>query len=184
MSEIIRTFPAKNIRTERTRTMPVIGEIHHFIHVGAVFDLSSKFTLPASGTVYFVGVPNGGSVHFHKESYTCSTGGFEVRLLEDVTFTGGTPIQGQNRNHKLNNSSSFALFNNPDTVDLTGSQELYIIGVPTTAQPAFRSPSTGAETDEWILKEETPYAIEITNLTNSNITMYTEFSWYETALLT
>jgi len=184
MSEIIRTFPAKNIRTERTRTMPIIGEIHHFIHVGAVFDLSAKFTLPASGTSYFIGVPNGGSVHFHKEEYTGSTGGFEVRLLEGVSFTGGTPAEGKNRNRKLNNPSSFELYTAPASVDKSEAEELYVIGVPTTSQPAFRAPGTGAETDEWILKEETPYAIEFTNLTNNPITMYVEFSWYETALLT
>ena len=179
----LRTNPGNNIRGDMTRTLPIIGEIHHFIHVGAVFDLSAKFTLPASSTVYFIGVPNGGTVHFHKESYTGSTGGFEVRLLEGVTFTGGTPVEGKNRNRKTDKVSAFELYAAPDTVDVSEAEELYLIGVPTTNQPAFRSPSTGAETDEWILKEETPYAIEIKNLTNSPITMYTEFCWYETALL-
>ena len=179
----LRTNPGNNIRADATRTLPTIGEIHHFIHVGAVFDLSSKFTLPANSEVYFIGVPNGGSVHFHKEQYTGSTGGFEVRLYEGVAFTGGTPAEGKNRNRKVNKPSAFELYTAPDAVDVSEAEELYLIGVPATNQPAFRAPSTGAETDEWILKEETPYAIEFTNLTSSPITMYVEFSWYETALL-
>jgi hypothetical protein len=181
---VIQTFPAKNIRTERTRTMPVIGEIHHFIHVGAVFDLTKKLVIPASATIYVVGVPNGGSVHFHKESYTGSTGGFEVRLLEGVSFTGGDQLTGQNRNRRLNNLSTFGIFANPNTIDISQAEELYIIGVPTTTQPAFRSPSTGSETDEWILAEGLNYAVEIKNLTTNPLTLYIEFSWYETALLT
>jgi hypothetical protein len=180
----LRTFPGNNIRSDFTRTIPMIGEIHHFIHVGAVFDLTKKIVIPASATIYLIGVPNGGTVHFHKENYTGSTGGFEVRLLEDVTFTGGTQITGQNRNRRLDNASTFALFVEPATVDISEATELYLIGVPTTAQPAFRGPSSGAETDEWVLKADTPYALEIKNLTNNPLTLYAELCWYETALLT
>lgn len=179
----LRTFPGNNIRSDPTRTLPMISEIHHFIHVGAVFDLSKKITLGAQATIYLIGVPNGGSVHFHKESYTGSTGGFEVRLLENVGFTGGTQVFGNNRNRKSDKQALFEIFEGPATVDLSEATELYLIGVPTTNQPAFRSPGTGAETDEWILKAETPYALEIKNLTSSAITLYAELSWYETALL-
>lgn len=180
----LRTYPGNNVRSDPTRTIPIIGEIHHFIHVGAVFDISKKITIPANQTVYLVGVPNGGTVHFHKESYTGSKGGFEVRLLEDVSFTGGTQIFGNNRNRVTDAESAFEIYQAPATIDISEAVELYLIGVPISATPAFAGPGAGAETDEWILKKETPYALEIKNLNNSELIIYADLSWYETALLT
>ena len=170
---------ADNIKnsTDFTGARITMGEIHAFIHRGIVFDLSRKITLPANQTIYLVGKTNGKSVHFHAEEYTSSAGGVEIRLLEDVTFTGGTEIVGANRNRLSNQEPTLEVFAGA-TVSDTGT-ELYLIGFPAGATPVSGGSQKGAETEEWILKPQTNYAIEIKNLNNAERIVYASLSWYE-----
>ena len=174
-----RINEADNLRnsTDFTGARITMGEIHAFIHRGIVFDLSRKITLPASQTIYLVGKTNGKSIHFHAEEYTASAGGVEFRLLEGVTFTGGTEIVGLNRNRLSSQEPTLEIFSGA-TVTNTGT-ELYIIGFPIGTTPVSGGGQKGAETEEWILKPQTNYAIEIKNLNNAERIIYASLSWYE-----
>ncbi len=177
----LRTLTNEHIRGDMTRTIPTIGEIHHFIHQGAVFDLSNKITFANSETIYLVGETGATPVHFHGERYTVNKGGFEIRLLEGVTATGGTAATPRNRNRISAKTTTLAVTSGA-TVTNTGT-ELYFLGIPGSTVPAFQSPQAGAEVIEWILKPNTKYAIELKNLDAEAKTMYVAFSWYEVGLI-
>jgi len=163
--------------TDFTGARITMGEIHAFIHRGIVFDLSDKIELAGNETLYITGMPNGKIVHFHKEFYSVSQGGIEVRLLENVTATSGTAVTGLNRNRVSTNTSSFVIKKGATVTD-TGLP-LRLIGFPASSNPTTRSVQSAAETEEWILKNGTTYAIEIKNLSADAKTVYADFSWYE-----
>lgn len=163
--------------TDFTGARVMIGEIHAFIHRGIVFDQSEKITLAPSATVYLTGKPNGTIVHFHKETYDVSQGGIEIRLLEDVTATGGTAVTPLNRNRLSTRTSSFDVKRGA-TVTNTGTQ-LRLIGFPAASIPTAKVAQSAAETEEWILKNGVTYAIEIKNLSAEEKTVYVDLSWYE-----
>jgi hypothetical protein len=154
-----------------------MGEIHAFIHRGIVFDLSDKIELAGSATVYITGTPNGKIVHFHKEFYSVSQGGSEIRILENVTASSGTTVTGLNRNRVSTNTSSFEVKKGA-TVTNTGTP-LRLIGFPASTNPTTRSVQSAAETEEWIFKNGTTYAVEIKNLSADAKIVYADFSWYE-----
>jgi hypothetical protein len=155
----------------------VMGEIHAFIHRGIVFDYSDKVTLAGNATIYLTGETNGKAIHFHKEVYNVSQGGIEIRLLEGVTATGGDAATPLNRNRLSTNLSAFVIKKGA-TVTNTGTP-LRLVGFPTAASPTSRSVQSGAETEEWIFKNATTYAIEIKNLSNDEKIIYADFTWYE-----
>jgi hypothetical protein len=174
-----RLNEADNIKnsTDFTGARITIGEIHAYIHRGIVFDLSEKITLAPSATIYLTGKPNGKVVHFHKEIYQVSQGGIEIRLLEDVTATGGTAVTPLNRNRLSARTSSFEVKLGA-TVTNTGLP-LRLVGFPAAAIPTARVVQSGAETEEWILKNGITYALEIKNLSADEKIIYADLCWYE-----
>jgi hypothetical protein len=174
-----RLNEADNIKnsTDFTGARVMMGEIHAFIHRGIVFDQSEKITLAPSATIYLTGKPNGKVVHFHKETYQVSQGGIEIRLLEGVTATGGTAITPLNRNRLSTRTSSFEVKLGA-TVTNTGLP-LRLVGFPAAAIPTARAVQSGAETEEWILKNGITYALEIKNLSADEKIIYADLSWYE-----
>jgi hypothetical protein len=178
-SDGTRLNEADNLKnsTDFTGARIVMGEIHAFIHRGIVFDLSRKITVPAESSLYLTGQTNGKSVHFHRESYTANAGGLEFRLLENVTSTGGDQLTPLNRNRLSTNTATIEIFAGSNVTN-TGN-ELYLIGFPASSTPVSGGAQAGGETQEWILKPDTTYAIEIKNLSNAERIVYADLSWYE-----
>jgi hypothetical protein len=178
-SDNVSINEADNLRksTDFTGARITMGEIHAFIHRGIVYDYSDKVTLAGNATVYITGTTNGKAIHFHKEIYNVSQGGIEIRLLENVTASGGDPVTPLNRNRLSANTSVFELKKGA-TVTNTGTF-LRLVGFPTASNPTTRSVQSGAETEEWILKNATTYAIEIKNLSADAKVIYADFAWYE-----
>ena len=157
---------------------PVADDLHSRVHQGVVFDLSAKLSLAGGATVYFAGTTDGKQVHFHRYNFDVSEGGIEIRLLENVQFTGGIPVVGKNRNRSSTNVPTFTVVSAPTVTD-TGT-ELSLIGISAAATGAGRTIVSGEEPIEWILASGTPYALEFKNLDGSTAkTIYAEMTWYE-----
>ena len=174
-----RLNEADNIKnsTDFTGARITMGEIHAYIHRGIVFDLSPKITIESGQKIYLTGESNGKIIHFHREEYNANAGGIEIKFYENVIATGGTLLQGKNRNRIKNNESTFELRSGATVTD-TGT-ELYLIGFPTSTTPVAGGTQNGSETMEWVLKRETKYAIEIHNTSNAQRVVYGSFTWYE-----
>lgn len=166
--------------TDATGAQISMDEVHAFVNRGIVYDLSAKINLGASATVYLTGETNGAIVHFIKENYAANIGGIEIRLLEDVVFTGGTPMSPKNRNRTSSNTATLEVKSGA-TVSNTGTQ-LYIVGIPDATSPFGRVAQSGSDDVPWVLKSETNYAIEIKNLTADAKVLYADLSWYEVAV--
>lgn len=166
--------------TDLTGAQISMDEVHAFVNRGIVYDLSAKITLGASATVYLTGQTNGAVVHFIRENYIADLGGIEFRLLEGVTFTGGTAMSPLNRNRTSSNVATLQV-KSGSTVTNTGT-ELYLVGIPKSTSPFGRIAQSGSDTVPWVLDSETNYAIEIKNLSADVKTVYAELSWYEIAV--
>lgn len=163
--------------TDATGAQIAMDEVHAFVNRGIVFDLTAKISLPASDTIYVTGVTNGAVVHFVRENYTANLGGIEIRLLEDVVFTGGTSLTAVNRNRTSTNTATLDLKSGATVTD-TGT-EMYMLGFPDASSPFGRTSQSGADTIPWVLDSGTNYAIEIKNLTADAKIIYAELAWYE-----
>jgi hypothetical protein len=164
-----------------TGTIGVIGEIHALGHKGIVFRLTSKMVIPASSTVFMVGETDGSTIHWNEFSITANEGGIEVFFLEDVIATGGTALIPVCMNRKFPKVSTFTI-----TAGATVTNEgntLELIGLPTQATPQTRTPLSGGDDTEWILKGASKYALKMVNLDAREKTLYGSFTWYEPELL-
>lgn len=163
--------------TDATGARIAMDEVHAFVNRGIVFDLTAKITLPSLGTVYLTGETNGAVVHFIREAYLSNEGGVEFRLLEDVTFTGGSTMTALNRNRTSNNQASLVIKSGATVTGL--GTELYILGLPLADSPQGRGAQLGDESIPWVLDSQSNYAIEIKNLSALAKTIYAQLSWYE-----
>ena len=155
------------------KSLVVAPDVKAFNTRGQLFDLSRKITLTGNQTLYLVGKTNGSSVHFNSEQYSASAGGIEIRLLEDVTATGGTPLTPISRNRKSEKVSTFDITAGATVTD-TGT-ELHLQALTADKQSSDQT----ADDIEWIFDRDTFYSIEIKNLTNDTKTLYANLSWYE-----
>lgn len=170
-----------NDALDLTGSIITIDELHALGHKGVIFSASAKFTLPASNVIYLTGLPNGSPVHWSSFDLKTTLGGVDVRLRENVVATGGTPITPVCRNRYLSMVSEFELAALPTVTD--NGDELDLIGIPEGNVPAQDRPQSGSDNLEWVLKPETKYALEFTNLDATAKTVYGRFSWYEFGLL-
>lgn len=164
-----------------TGSIITINELHALGHKGILFSASVKFTLPASDVVYLTGLTGLSSIHWDSFDIASTSGEIEVRLRENVAATNGTPITPICRNRHLLNISEFELVALPTVSD--AGDVLDIVGIPGASIPAQVRPQSGGDNIEWVLKPETKYALELTNLNATEKTVYGRFSWYEPGLL-
>jgi len=144
------------------------------------FNFTQKIVIPSEASVAFVGVTNGKQVEFISEDYDASQGGFEVRLIEGVTYTGGTEFFGVNRNTTSPSTPTLQIFGG---ASISGGNLLRLKGVALADRPQARTRSSSQVIRPWLLDSETNYAIQITNLNNASITVYANLEWVEYELL-
>ena len=164
-----------------TGSIITINELHALGHKGVVFSAAVKLTLPASDVVYLTGLTGLSPVHWTSFGVASTAGEIEARLRENVVATNGTPITPVCRNRNVPQVSQFELVALPTVSDI--GDELDVIGIPGADIPAQIRPQSGGDNIEWVLKPETKYALEFTNLNATEKTVYGRFSWYEPGLL-
>jgi hypothetical protein len=154
-------------------SLVVTNGVKAFNQRGQLFDLSRKVTLSGNQTLYFVGKTNGSQVRFNYEQYAATAGGIEIRLLEGVTATGGVSATPICRNRAEPKASTFTITQGA-TVTNTGT-EIHLQALTADKQ----SSDSSSDDVEWILAQDTFYALEVKNLTNDTKTLYANLSWYE-----
>lgn len=160
------------------KSLVVSDDVKAFNNRGQLFDLSAKIPLSGSQILYLVGKTNGSSVHFNFEQYSSTLGGIEIRLLEGVTATGGSPMTPICRNRANQKTSTFTITQGATVTD-TGT-ELALVGLPESGGPASsRGPQGGSDMLEWILASDTYYALEVKNINITSKILYANLSWYE-----
>ena len=164
-----------------TGSIITIDELHALGHKAIVFSAAVKFTLPASDVVYLTGLTGLSPVHWVSFDVALTAGEIEVRPRENVVATGGTPIIPICRNRNAPQVSQFELAALPTVSD--AGDVLDTIGIPGSNIPAQVRPQGGGDNIEWVLKPETKYALEFTNLNATEKTVYGRFTWYEPELL-
>ena len=168
--------------TDFTGSRATIDELHWLGHRGVVFSLSSKVVVPASATVWLTGETDGSSVHWSSVEFSLDEGGVDIEFREGVVATGGQLLTPVCRNRRPPaRDSTFATVAAPTVTD--EGELLLLIGFPPAASPQARTPQSGDDNLEWVLRNGTKYGIKFTNLTRSPRTVYGEFSWYEPGLL-
>lgn len=169
------------IREDFTRALAVVDELHVAGHLGAVFTLSRKVTIPAESVVWMVGQTNGNSVHYTASVYDADEGGVEVQLREGVVFSDGTALTPACRNRQRKNTSTFSVWEGPSVSD--SGTRLSLVGLPTAARPIARAPQGGGDSLEWQLADDETYGLRVENLTDGERTMYVYLTWYEPELM-
>ena len=163
-----------------TGAVVTIDEEHHLIHRGAMFHLSGKIILPASGTVWLTGTTVG-SIHWTGGIFNANEGGFEVEFRRGVVATGGTAATIHNRNDRSSNVTSFAVMQGA-TVSNEGVLRT-TFGFNPAASPQTRIAVSGSDKREWILAENLGYGLKFFNLEAREKTIYVDFDFYEPGLL-
>jgi hypothetical protein len=149
--------------------------------VKKTFSFSQSFQVAANGSVYFIGIPNGRSITFDGEEYLSSVGGYEVRFLKGVEFTGGQALTGVNTNTADPVTQTLSIIGGP-TVANDGNL-LLLTGAPVADSPQGRLRSQSNVIAPWHLDSGINYGIKITNLNNQPIDMYAALYWSEYELL-
>ena len=163
-----------------TGSQAVIEEEHWIIHRGAMFHLSGKIILPASGTVWLTGTTVG-SIHWTGGIFNANEGGFEVEFRRGVVATGGTAATIHNRNDRSSNVTSFAVVQGA-TVSNEGVLRTTFGFTPAATQQS-RLAVSGSDNREWILAENLGYGLKFFNLEAREKTIYVDFDFYEPGLL-
>lgn len=145
------------------------------------YSLSAKITVPAGQSVYLIGVTDGADVHIEQEGFASSLGGLEIRLLEGITYTGGSPLTNRNKNTRSGIASTFNTIAGA-TVSSDGI-ELRLFAIPLSDSPSEKSTGEQGQVEEWKLKRNTAYALKLTNINNNELTVYGSFDWSEYVLL-
>lgn len=156
--------------------------VHTHAHEGILFDLSRKISILSATDIYLVGVTQANIIHFNKINYDSNGGGIEIRLLEDVVFSGGSLAIGINRNRISLNTSSLLIYEG-STVTNDGTQ-LSLKGMPTAVSGGTPAQvPLSADDTEWVLSPGKNYAIKISNVSTGDRILYIDMLFYEPGLL-
>ena len=145
------------------------------------YNLSQKITIPANEQAALVGVTDGREIEFASEDYDASQGGFEIEFRKGVTFTGGVPMQGTNRNTFDPTEQTLIILAGATITD--AGQLLRLKGVSAATTPQSRLRASSEIIRPWLLEKDTAYALIINNLNSSPITLYAALDWNEYELL-
>ena len=168
--KFIPEIPAVTTLTTATR----------FLIEGKYFSFSSRFSIPAGQSVYFMGVTNSHRVFFESFNVTSNTSAeLRVDFFEAPTTTAdGTAQTPINRNRPSSEVATMLLYSGPTvTADGTGLFTTSMFGTNQTANGNATMPQP------FMLKTATKYVFKITNTHGSSVDVSANFFWYETQTL-
>lgn len=172
ISLVLSTYLSNSQTDNKTKSRNVIEYSHHEIHEGSSFVYSYQETLNASDTIRIsIQTPNSAK-EAHLVTITRSTAEANLKFYESPTFTGGTIQVDYNRNRNFSDTSFVIIKLNP--TKLTAGTMFY--------QEHFGAGNNrGGESrgiDEFLLKRNTLYFIELVSEGNSNDCSLI-LDWYE-----
>jgi hypothetical protein len=128
------------------------GETHHAIDVQASLNSGTvKYGITVATYANTIQAP-----HFTM-AVDCYGGSAKVQIYEGATFTGGTLLTKYNKNRNSANTDATTIKTGVTSTDGTLIDVFYVGGGVKTA-------GSGNSRDEWILKSNTIYRIDVTGL--------------------
>lgn len=163
--------------TEATR---VIDTNHAYIHEGKMFNCAFRNILLAGATRKITALtPANKYIHYRPIDIMTSADKVTVNFYENSSGnSGGTSKTIINRN-RTSNKVSESVIKDGETVTTNGNliSGVYLPGSTGVGQIRTGNVVTGA--DEWVLKQNTLYTLEIINGSDSSNDIGVNFHWYE-----
>lgn len=161
----------------------VYNEIQHAIHKGEAFGYSSYGTLTNGASLIFLGRVGAKQVHFDGLDIDLSSGGVLVELIESPTVSAtGTLLAARRKNRAIGSSASNAMLIYAGAT-ITGGTVIFDSKPPLVPGHGHSVNSAKSSIEEgWVLKQNTDYAIRVTNQSGASITYNTSFGWHESSI--
>lgn len=146
---------------------------------GDVYVTSETYTLPGSSTIYIIGVTNEKNISMYQRRISVTSQfdiHFDIILYEDGNFTGGTLINNFNKNRNNIDNSTFDIYSNPTTIDLTGAT---LLPFSNELKGDKRASLASSEFADYVMKKDTIYILEVTNQNPQAIEAVFTWNWIE-----
>lgn len=176
--EVIESTHSKMKHVFSDESITSLDREHRRIHEGHHFSISTILPLLASATIYQAITTGDKYIHM-TFSIDSVDAGVEVTSFENVVpgtlVTQQVPINN-NRNSLNVSDTNIRMV---DSLNLTGSLQMFNARLGTATNPAQKSGGTLTRTNERVLKPNTTYAIRILNLSTLANNVNLNLSWYE-----
>lgn len=165
-----------------TRSLKTMDNDHNYIHMGKSFTYHEYFTLATTAVKIFAFTTSiTKDFHYRPETVSCSADKLLIELIESPVIAGGTNKLTSifNRNRKSSNVSTMQTLTSGSTISVDGTTIVtsYIGGGTGVGQS--RSGSETGVANEVVLKNNTIYAIRITNNSSTDNVVNIIMKWYE-----
>lgn len=173
-----------NVFERFTQAFKVITNDHAYIHEGIMFVAFDKAVITTLDTVeYAFKTPADGFVHYRLASISTSADKVDTQIFEGATYTGGTPLEINNKNRNSDNESLTEVIKNP-TFQTQGTLlpgfSSYLPGSEGVGQT--RVGANGQSDSEIVFKPDTVYRFVATNGSSLTNTLGINLRWYEEVL--
>jgi hypothetical protein len=158
-----------------------IDSDHSYIHEGRLYQSDITQSLSATNGTYAISIKTAedGYTHYRPSTIIASADKLTVSLYEGATVTGGTDLDATNHNRLSANISGNTLKKGVTVTDAgTLLEQVYLAGTVGTGQLRSGS-SLGAGINEWVLKQDTTYLIQLSNASDSANIVHMNIFWYE-----
>lgn len=158
--------------------MQVIQPSSALINKGHGYEVSGYTSIPSGSSFVFLGITSVIDVHLYDVLLTTSNAPIVIELIENpiiVDYGINSESFNKNRNSKpksLTNVYTGATINGGDIISVRQIVE-------TQGQSQVRNAGI---IGEWVLKNNTPYAIKITNNYNNIVNISASFTFFESLL--
>ncbi len=155
-------------------SLVVVEMDHHEIHEGDFYRAVDSVALGIGDVATFIVVTPNTTKWLHMRPSVNVTAESTVVLYENVTYTGGTSVPALNANRNSGNTSGATLVKQVTTLT-TGSA----VALSNHLLGSNRTDGGKTDPDEWILKQNTTYCLEVTNEAAGTNNCVVELVWYE-----
>jgi len=169
----------ESLLTDPDGGMYVVDELSHAVHEGRAFMVSTTGVIDSEASINMLGRTGDKEVHFAGFQISASDGNLSVHMYESPTTTAdGTPVTIVARNRASSIVPTHKVFSGP-TVTGVGTILEHSHVYSTGSQGAHLSAGQGALSEDWVLKPNTDYLIEITNDGAGDLNFVAKFIWAE-----
>lgn len=159
-----------------TYALNTVDYAHHEIHGGSSFVASYIANVANAGTINVTITTPDTTKYAHMLWVIGTELESELRFYEGSTITGGTALAAFNRNRNSSGTSTCVVMGTP-TVGTVGSLIFTDHLGGGSAAARFGGETRGV--NEWVLKKNTTYTVQLVNATASDNYMSVALDWYE-----
>jgi len=168
--------PQQLLTDEITSALVTIPVVHHEVHEGETFTVSTFSILVNNGDDITMLLRTGNTRYGHLTFVVAAGGDAQVRLLENPTITNiGNGLNERNMKRYSTEIPEIQAFGNPAYIE----QAVIMNFLAPGGTGGNAVGGTSRQDTEWILSLNTDYVIELTNISGNNQPMSIVAQWYE-----